>query len=357
MEDLRLNKLDIFSDKGTYELFFNALDSEIDDVLKNTKVIIIDKNVFDFYHQKLFFQNQKLIFVDALEESKSPEHALEICAQLIVKGVTREDTIVAIGGGITQDLVTFATSILFRGIKWIWIPTTLLAQADSCIGGKSSLNFQSWKNIIGNFYPPCKIYVQDYFLKTLSDIDIRSGVGEILKVHFLSGKESANLIINQMKDYQNHLPSMTFNSLKLKNKILEIDPLDQGLRLKMNYGHSFGHALESATNFKLSHGLAVTIGLDIANFIAYKTSQLSIEEFFKIHEVLNANLEQSDFVKFDFNQFMKALKKDKKNTSTEYRFIIPVSFGEVELVSFAMSDVTTNLIRAYFIEFYKGFRA
>ena len=127
--------------------------------------------------------------------------------------------------------MTFATSILFRGLKWSWFPTTLLAQADSCIGGKSSLNFKSWKNILGNFYPPHAIYVQEYFLQTLSENDIRSGIGEILKVHLLSGAHNTKKIITQMQAYEKNRASMIFDSLELKNKILEIDPLDQGSQL------------------------------------------------------------------------------------------------------------------------------
>ncbi|MBU1928162.1 3-dehydroquinate synthase [bacterium] len=348
-----MNKLDIFSDKESYELFFNAPDKVLTDILHNTKVVIIDKKVFALYATKLILDIENVIFIDAFEDNKRPDTALNICEQLLQKGVTRSDTIVAIGGGITQDLVTFAASILFRGLKWIWFPTTLLAQADSCIGGKSSLNFKSWKNILGNFYPPHKIYVQDYFLNTLSDDDIRSGIGEILKVHLLSGKESAELIISQMQDCRNNLAAMIFSSLQLKNNILEIDPLDQGLRLKMNYGHSFGHALESATHFAIPHGIAVTIGLDIANYIAYKSSKISSQEFTRLHEVLDSNLKEKDFISFDFADFIGALKKDKKNTNAEYRFIIPSSFGEVQVTAFHMQEKIELLLQEYFKEFYK----
>lgn len=352
-----MNKLDIFSDKETYELFFNISNKDLISIIKQSKAIVIDEKVLHLYQDFLEIEGEKVIKIIALEDKKRPDEALEICEQLIVKGVHRHDTIVAIGGGITQDLMTFAASVLFRGISWIWIPTTLLAQADSCIGGKSSLNFKSWKNIIGNFYPPSKIYIQDNFLKTLCEDDIRSGIGEILKVHLLSGKIAANLILEQMQKYKtekNILAQMIFNSLKLKNKILEIDPLDQGLRLKMNYGHSFGHALESATHFAIPHGIAVTIGLDMANFIAYKTHQLSFEEFERLHVTLNDNLKTHDFISFDFSDFIKALKKDKKNDSTHYNLIIPTSFGEVELTSFAMNDVTENLFQEYFDRYYKG---
>lgn len=351
-----MNKLDIFSDNETYELFFNIDNSKLKTILKEAKAVIIDTNVLNLYKNILQIQEDKIIQIEALEDKKRPNEALAICEKLMIKDITRKDVIVAIGGGITQDLVTFATSVLFRGIKWIWMPTTLLAQADSCIGGKSSLNFKSWKNIIGNFYPPHKIYIQNDFLKTLKSDDIRSGIGEILKVHLLSGKDASNTVISQMnkyKDDSNILKHMIVNSLKLKNKILEIDPLDKGLRLKMNYGHSFGHALEAATNFAISHGIAVTIGLDIANFLALESGNLSKEEFILLHNVLRNNLEKKDFVEFNFDLFIKALEKDKKNDVLNYNFIIPSGFGEVELTPFPKNDSTNNLIKQYIKKYYK----
>ena len=351
-----MNKLDIFSDKDTYELLFNEEQQKIDEILSDTKALVIDKVVWDLYKNELSIDEEKVIFIEAQEDKKRPNEALEICELLMLKGVKRKDTIVAIGGGITQDLVTFATSVLYRGIDWIWLPTTLLAQADSCIGGKSSLNYKTWKNIIGNFYPPSKIIVQDKFLNTLSDVDIRSGIGEILKVHMLSGKGSASLIIEQMNEYHTNstvLSDMIFNSLKLKNHILKIDPLDQGLRLKMNYGHSFGHALEAATNFGISHGLAVTIGLDMANFIALQMDRLNQSEFDKLHTTIISNMKENDYIEFEFEDFISALKKDKKNDTDNYNLIIPTSFGEVELTAIAMDDKAKDLFFSYFKKYYK----
>ena len=351
-----MNKLDIFSDKDTYELMFNVADDELKKTISEAKVVVIDKVVLDLYRDYLNIDENKIIQVEAKEEKKTPKEALDICEQLMLKGLRRQDSIVAIGGGITQDLVTFAASILFRGIKWVWIPTTLLAQADSCIGGKSSLNFKTWKNILGNFYPPHKIYVQEAFLKTLHNDDIRSGIGEILKVHLLSGKASSDQILEQMHALEkdpNVLSDMIFNSLKYKNKILEVDALDTGLRLKMNYGHSFGHALESATHFGIPHGIAVTIGLDMANYMAYQQKNISQQHFSKLHDALRKNLNEKDFVSFDFDDFISALRKDKKNDSENYRLVIPVADGEVELLPFAMNKETDDLFKQYFELYYK----
>ena len=352
-----MNKIAIFSDKGTYDLFFNLPDMVLQEKLHNARGIIIDKNVLNLYSDSFIFPEEKLIILDVSEAMKTPEESLRICKELLELGIKRKENIIALGGGITQDLVTFAASILFRGINWTFVPTTLLAQSDSCIGGKSSLNFSSWKNILGNFYPPSTIIVQEKFLTTLNQDDIRSGIGEILKVHLLSGSDAAEQIIKQFQSFKKNstmLSEMIFNALSFKNKILEIDPLDTGLRLKMNYGHSFGHALEAATNFSIAHGIAVTIGLDMANFMALRIQRIDNTYFSKIHRLLHMNLEPKDFVSFNFDTFITALRKDKKNSAQLYRFVIPVAKGEVELIDFPMNDETDLLLSDYLENYYKS---
>ncbi len=355
MEDSRLNKLDIYSDKGTYELFFNITDDNLAQIINTAPAIVIDEVVLELYRDRYTINEDRVIRISAKEEKKTPDTALYLCEELMIKGVRRNDTIVAIGGGITQDLVTFAASILYRGVPWVWIPTTLLAQADSCIGGKSSLNYKSWKNILGNFYPPHSIYIQETFLSTLSDEDIRSGIGEILKVHLLSGPSAVKSVIDMMEHLDENptmLSKMIFNSLKYKNEILKVDALDTGLRLKMNYGHSFGHALESATDFAIPHGIAVTIGLDVANYFAMRLGLVSEEYFRTIHDLLNRNLKEKDFAPFTFETFISSLRKDKKNDKESYRFVVPVGFGEVMLKSFPMESNTEKIIKEYFNIYY-----
>lgn len=355
MEGLSVNKLEVFSDVGTYDLFFSSDWNEIRRDIDGCAVIVIDEKVFGLYEDKLAIKDKVIIKIKVSEEIKTPETALDICEQMILAGVTRDSFIVAIGGGVIQDLVTFAASVYMRGIDWILYPTTLLSQADSCIGGKSSINFKTWKNILGNFYTPKRIYVQSQFLATLTDDDIRSGIGEILKVFMLSGSKALERIINQMALYQNDsniLNSLILESLELKNNILEVDALDRGLRLKMNYGHSFGHALEAATHFGITHGIAVTIGLDIANYFALKKGIIDQSLFNRLHLTLSLNLKKIDFVGFNFKEFIKALEKDKKNKQGLYGLIVPVTVGEVELKFFEINQQSNAVIRNYFSEYY-----
>ena len=350
MVGLSVNKLIIFSDKDTYDLYFTRDWGVINKDIEQCTAVIIDEKVFDLYERELDLKDKEIIKISVSEEIKNPQTTLDICERMILAGVTRGQNIVAIGGGIIQDLVTFAASIYMRGIDWIYYPTTLLAQTDSCIGGKSSLNFKSWKNILGNFYVPKRIFIQSQFLETLSDDDIRSGIGEILKVFMLSGNDSLELLISEIEEYQHDstvLDRLIIKALELKNNILEVDALDKGLRLKMNYGHSFGHALEAATNFAIPHGIAVTIGLDIANYFSMRNGLIANELYERLRYVLMKNLKQADFVLFDFGKYITALEKDKKNKTGKYGFIVPVSAGEVELRFFDMNETNNAIIHDY----------
>jgi len=347
-------RITIKSQLGNYTVDWCGPDNnEFISSVESCNVYIIDEKVWELYKdKKTYLTNGKNIIIQPVyEEIKTPATSIVICEKLLNSGFKRNDTILAIGGGIIQDLVTFSASVLFRGIKWLYIPTTLLAQADSCIGGKSSLNLAKWKNQIGNFYPPTQIYIDSDYLNTLPQQDIRSGLGEIIKVHLVSGKNMTNLIFKDLSngylDIKN-ISHLIYRALKLKSKIIEEDEFDQGKRLIMNYGHSFGHALESATNFSLPHGIAVTIGIDIANFISLKLRRVSEEDCEFMSSIVQKNIKPGDLENVDMNIFFNALSHDKKNTSDKYGFILPYSKGEVELVYINKDRTTDALIKEYF---------
>jgi len=275
---------------------------------------------------------------------------MSILGELLENGIKRGMEVTAIGGGITQDIATFAASILFRGIKWKYIPTTLLAQCDSCIGGKSSLNFKSWKNQLGNFYPPSKIYICTDFLKTLPEKEIRSGIGEMIKVHMISGNQTVNQMTQFMSDIYNNgdvMKSAIYNSLLLKKAVIEKDEFDTSLRLKMNLGHSFGHALEVASNYLIPHGIAVNIGLQMASYFSFKTNHINEEQYKLLISYTEKNLKIDDFKKINVDLFFNSLKKDKKNTEAEYGFILPIDVGNVQLNFFPITSETNSIILDY----------
>ncbi len=345
----------IFAKNHFYHLKFNNSFIEFYKKLNKSGIIIIDQNIYNIYKNKFISFKKKIILIKANEKNKTIKTVLKICKIFLSKKVKRNDLIVAIGGGIIQDLVTFTNSIYMRGLKWIYFPTTLLAQADSCIGGKSSINFLRFKNILGNFYPPNEIIINTNFLKTLTTDEIRSGIGEIIKVHLLSGRKSVNYLnyaINKYPEDLKILEKMIKNSIILKNKILKKDAEDKNIRLKMNYGHTFGHALETATNNKIPHGLAITIGMDMANYFSFKKKLITKKNYFKLKNIINFNLKKNDFKKLNQNIFFNSLKKDKKNKKNLYGFILPYSFGSVKLFYYKIDDFNNNIIKDYFKKIY-----
>lgn len=331
MEASLVSNLVIQSHKGPYSVAFFQ---DISDIpwksFDETHFFIIDKKVFEIYQNilKNFIDSNKVICIEALEDNKNLAAIPKVIEELTNKSVKRNYTLVAIGGGIIQDITCFIASTIFRGIKWKLIPTTLLAQADSCIGSKSSINVNGIKNLVGNFYPPQEIYIASGFLKTLNKSEILSGIGEMLKVHIIDGsnsfakiKESYGLLFSDEKT----LLAFIRNSLKIKKKVIEIDEFDQGYRNIMNYGHTFGHAIETATNYKIPHGIAVSLGMDVANFFAASVGKIERKNFDDMHTVLRDSYK--DFINYPvhFDSFKAGIKKDKKNIGTNITIIIPTN--------------------------------
>lgn len=356
-----MNKeIKIKSKIGDYSVkWYNSYNNEFIEVFKKCRVAIVDKNVYEIYKNDGTFKYiDHIILQDAKEDLKTMETCLSICKKLLKFNLKRSECILAVGGGIIQDLSTFVSSIIFRGIPWIFIPTTLLAQADSCIGGKSSINLDKWKNQLGNFYPPKEIHVLPDYLNTLSDADIKSGLGEVIKVHYLSGKKYVDNIIKYFKLPENDekklvlFNEIVFKAIKEKARIIEEDEFDTGERLKLNYGHTFGHALETSTHYKIPHGIAVEIGVDIANFVSMKLNKISKTDYQYLKTSIMQNLDGFNCTEADEESFIYGLKHDKKNRQNHYCFILPKKIGSVKIDYFPMDDSIEQIIHEYFANEY-----
>ena len=208
--------------------------------------------------------------VKATESCKTLDSVARMIEALRDHGATRETHLWAVGGGIIQDVSTFFASVYMRGIQWTYVPTTLLGMVDSCIGGKSSLNVGPYKNIAGNFYPPHAIIVNPLFCRTLSRIQLIDGLCEAVKICFAGGDASFqqyrhlffDSVSSPLSDSQ--LSMLIQLSLETKKTVIEQDEFDQGPRLMLNFGHTFGHALEGATRYQITHGVAVGLGILMA---------------------------------------------------------------------------------------------
>lgn len=325
------SEISIQSHRGIYKAhFISEAFSQIENIANEKTYFIIDKNISEIYAQPLapILKKSKILIIEANENNKDLDCFSGYVSSLASLGVKRDCTLVAIGGGVIQDITCFLASTLFRGMSWCFYPTTLLAQADSCIGSKSSINVAGIKNLMGTFTPPNEIYIDVNFLKTLEFKDVLSGVGEMIKVHGIAGITYLEEIAHnyeKITDTTEGMQEYIYKSLIIKKGIIEQDEFDIGIRNIMNYGHTFGHAVESASNYDISHGIAVTIGQAMACRYAFEKKMISERTYQLANTLLLKNFHNSREANVDFDIFLGAIKKDKKNVGSQVAIIIPTN--------------------------------
>lgn len=322
------NSLTIQSYQGPYQVHFTSepFAGAGDD--SPQRHYIVDAALPGLYSMELaaILGARSVLLVEAKESNKSLERMPDYVTHLMSRGVRRGHVLVAIGGGIIQDIACFLAAVLLRGLEWHFYPTTLLAQADSCIGSKSSINVAAFKNVVGTYTPPKRIVVSSAVLSSLPEIELRSGIGEMLKVHAIAGPAAFDRIAADYPRIGSDPAVMQvyiLRSLEIKQGIIEQDEFDRGIRNVMNLGHSFGHAIESATDFAIPHGIAVTLGIDMANFIAVQHGRMGRAHFERMHPTLRCNYRGFERSVIPFDRFMSAIAKDKKNTDAKLGLILP----------------------------------
>jgi 3-dehydroquinate synthase len=311
-------------------------------------VVIVDEKVHGLYHKIInrSFKKSNIITIAATENNKTINKAVDIYKYMIEKSAKRNITIISIGGGIIQDITGFVSSTLYRGVNWIFIPTTLLSQTDSCIGSKTSLNFESYKNLIGTFYPPAEVYINVDFLQTLTELDFQSGIGEVVKLQLMKKRYPKNFqkivrTVEKAKNDKQYLAKLIRENLKIKYSYFQHDEFDLGERNLLNYGHCFGHALETASNYYVPHGIAVIIGMIFANAISLKRGWIDDNVF----NYLNDNLLIPNIpIKLKREHFrggvlLKGMKTDKKRVGKDLSVILPDSeFRLIKIVDLSQTE-------------------
>jgi 3-dehydroquinate synthase len=334
--------LTIRSHRGPYTVVFD------DDALANENRspadgahYVVDRRVADLYGDGMrnILAHRSLLLIDASEDGKSLDRFPAYVDHLVGRGVRRDQVLVAIGGGIVQDITCFLAATLLRGIAWKLLPTTLLAMADSCIGSKSSINAGSAKNILGTFTPPTEVLLSTRFLATLDEKDVRSGAGEMLKVHAIDGPRAFDEFAAGYRRLLTDPAVMRAairRSLEIKKRYIEDDEFDRGPRNVFNYGHTFGHAIEAATDFAVPHGIAVTIGMDMANHLAARLGLGAEAHRDRMHPVLSENFRGFADHPVPIDRFAAAIAKDKKNVGKgAVTLILPDRSGRLFKNSYA----------------------
>lgn len=250
------------------------------------------------------------------EENKNLETVKDVYRYLIEEGFDRKDMLLALGGGVTGDLTGFVAATYLRGIDFVQIPTTLLAQVDSSIGGKTGVDFDSYKNMVGAFKMPRLVYMNLSVLKTLEERQFYSGFAEVMKSALIKDALFYEWLIENMYEICEREPAtleeMVIRTCSIKKMVVEKDPTEQGDRALLNLGHTIGHAIEKAKNFELYHGECVALGTVAAAYISWKKEMLSMEEFYEIRDMFVPFYLPISVDDIDPQEILKLTKSDKR---------------------------------------------
>lgn len=312
--------------------------------------IITDSTVQGLYAEVVSEECRKITenvftFVfPAGEESKNLNTVHDMYRNLIENRFDRHDLLVALGGGVTGDMTGFIAATYLRGVDFIQIPTTLLSQVDSSIGGKTGVDFEQYKNMIGAFKMPVLVYSNVSALKTLDARQFASGMGEVLKHGLIRNAKYYEWLLSNLYEIDERdsdiLKELVYESNLVKKTVVELDPYEKNERALLNFGHTIGHAIEKYMNFSLAHGECVALGSVAAAYISYQRGLLGKEEYYELRDM---------FVPFKLpisidgivpEEILKLTKSDKKMKGDKIRFVLLKKIGKAVL----MDDVTDEEI-------------
>lgn len=283
------------------------------------------------------------------EAYKTLDTVKDIYTFLIKEEFDRKDLLIALGGGVVGDLTGFAAATYLRGIDFVQIPTTLLAQADSSIGGKTGVDFDGYKNMVGAFYMPKLVYMNVAVLKTLEDRQFFSGFSEIMKHGLIRDSIFYVWLLDNMYEICEREPEvleeMVVRSSNIKKMVVEKDPSEKGERALLNFGHTIGHAIEKAKNFELYHGECVALGCVAAAFISWKHELLTMDEYYEIRDMFvpfNLPISIDDI---NPEEILKLTKSDKKMESGKIKFVLLKKVGKAVIDTTVTDEDILNAVK------------
>ncbi len=348
--------VNIKSENKSYPIFIesctvSALKEQILSFLNGKNfLVVISEKVEKLYGKELGFdKSQKFVLKDG-EKEKNFKNYKRILEKALKMKLTRNDAIIAVGGGVVGDMAGFAASTYMRGIGYIQVPTTLLACVDSSVGGKTAIDTNYGKNLVGSFYQPDVVFINPRFLKTLDDRQFKSGLGEVVKYAFIEkscrcGEDLnlTNFLSEKTSDILNRdektLSKLIEICLKLKISVVEKDETESGLRKILNFGHTYGHAIEKITNYKkYTHGEAVVEGMKFAFNLAVKRNLIDKNYKFFADDVIK-KFNFREIPQFNPEKMIELMQMDKKATSKHIVFVLPTDYSTVEEFSLLPDEI------------------
>ncbi len=347
-----------YNNKPCYDIVFEQSFDKLWEELEKTcdsqrrLCIVTDSNV-----EPLYLSEVKAVLegkvkkvcsytIPAGEENKNLDNIKEIYKFLIEEGFDRKDYLIALGGGVVGDMTGYAAATYLRGIDFIQIPTTLLAQSDSSVGGKTGVDFDGYKNMVGAFKMPRLVYMNIQTLKTLPDRQFFSGFAEVMKSALIRDEVFYTWLIDNLYEIcgkeMDVLEEMVIRSCDIKRIIVEKDPTEKGDRALLNLGHTIGHAIEKYMNFEMYHGECVALGCVCAAFISWKKDYLTKDEYYEIRDMFVPFNLPISIDKLDLEKVLELTKSDKKMDAGTIRFILLKKIGK----AFIDTTVTDSEILA-----------
>lgn len=340
---------EVLSHPRPYSVVWEETDSinSINEILaaNDRNLLLIDANVFALISDRLKADKKRFFIAEANEDFKTIAGVLKVVDWLSDNKFTKGEKLLAVGGGIIQDVAAFVGAIYKRGINWVYFPTTFLSMCDSCIGGKTAINYRGIKNQLALFSAPSQVVIDANFLFSLERREIRNGLGESLKLAITGGKSAFDLYCRNeegcLSGEREALKKMIFMTLAVKKAVIEDDEFELNWRRSLNYGHSFGHAIESVSKYGISHGVAVAVGVAMVNQMALNRGLLSLETndliLKETHKLITA--EEKLILNFlELSDVVKTLQADKKTLGNKISFVLIRDFGDTIFLPIAIDD-------------------
>jgi 3-dehydroquinate synthase len=340
-----------FDNKSTNS--YSVLIDELDKIKLDTKVAIVTNPTVSKLHlesllSKIDALECQIITVPDGEIYKNFETLNSILEQCFTHRLDRKSVLIAFGGGVIGDMTGFAASIYQRGIDFIQVPTTLLAQVDASVGGKTGINNKFGKNLVGTFWQPRAVYCETSFLKTLPNREFSAGVAEIVKMAVTFDKEFFLWLENNSLHSEENLRMAIAKCVTIKADVVSRDEREEGIRAVLNYGHTFAHVIENQTNYKkYLHGEAVSIGIVMANLLASHLGLLSENEYGRIRNLLGTYDLPTTYCIESEEAFYDSFYLDKKSFNQKIKFILPHSIGNFSIRDDIDKSIILNVLESF----------